>query len=134
MRLGGYFDESFHSPDEWVSILLGKGYRAAYAPFRIAPRGLFPRQDEVVEYRQAAIDNDILIAEVGAWGRNYLSEDDQERSLAIEESKRLLEMAEALGARCLVNSAGWRNNPVENFSDETFERIEVLNWVISPPS
>jgi sugar phosphate isomerase/epimerase len=123
MRLGGFFDEFFHSPEEWVSILKGKGYRAAYAPFRPAPRGQFPAQDEVAAYGQAAIDNDILIAEVGAWGRNYLSEDDRERSLAIEESIRLLEMAEALGARCLVNSAGWRNNPVENFSDETFKCI-----------
>ena len=123
MRLGGFFDEAFHSPEEWVGILKGKNYRAAYAPFRPAPGGAFPSDGEVAEYRQAAVENDVLIAEVGAWGRNYLSEDDRERSRAVEESIRLLTLAEALGARCLVNSAGWRKNPAENFSAQSFDCI-----------
>jgi sugar phosphate isomerase/epimerase len=123
MRLGGFFTETFHSPEEWVAILHAKGYRAAYAPFRPAPGGIFPSADEVTAYHQAAEENDIIIAEVGAWGRNYLSEDDREREKAIEESIRLLQLAEALGARCLVNGAGWCRNPAENYSDETFRRI-----------
>jgi sugar phosphate isomerase/epimerase len=120
MRLGGFFDEKFHSPEEWVNILRGKGYRAAYAPFRPAPGGDFPSDGEVAAYRQAAEEAGILVAEVGAWGRNYLSEEAGERARAIEESIRLLAMADALGARCLVNSAGWRKNPADNFSDESF--------------
>jgi sugar phosphate isomerase/epimerase len=123
MRLGGFFTESFASPREWVDILRGKGYRAAYAPFRPAPGGSFPTADAVRAYKQAADEADILIAEVGAWERNYLAEDEGLRALAVEESIRLLEMAEVLGARCLVNSAGWRQNPADNFSDESFRRI-----------
>jgi sugar phosphate isomerase/epimerase len=123
MRLGGFFDETFHTPAEWVAILQSKGYRAAYSPYRVLPGGQFPAEADVLAYAQAAQDADILIAEVGAWGRNYVSEDETERQRAIEESIRLLEMAESLGARCLVNSAGWRQNPAENFSEATFRRI-----------
>jgi sugar phosphate isomerase/epimerase len=123
MRLGGYFDETYRSPDEWVAILRDKRYTAAYAPFRVPPGGRFPGDADVLAYRQAAEQAGILIAEVGAWGRNYVSEDERERQQAVEESIRLLELADRLGARCLVNSAGWRRNPAENFSAAVFERI-----------
>lgn len=123
MRLGGFFDEKYNSPSEWIEILRGKGYRAAYAPFRPAPGGTFPAEKEVLAYAKAAEQADIVIAEVGAWGRNYVSEDARLRRLAVEESIRLLEMAEALGARCLVNSAGWREDPAQNFSARTFDLI-----------
>jgi sugar phosphate isomerase/epimerase len=123
MRLGGFFDETFDSPDAWVEILRAKGYQAAYAPFRPAPGAPFPNIRQVQAYRSAADQADILIAEVGAWGRNYLAEDPAERHLAIHESIRLLALAEELGARCLVNSAGWRANPAENFSPHTFDCI-----------
>lgn len=131
MRLGGFFDESFESPQEWVAILRAKGYRAAYAPFRPAPGGHFPADAELAAYRDAALAADIVIAEVGAWGRNYVSEDSRERGRAVEESIRLLAMAEVLGARCLVNSAGWRDNPAENFSDEVFRLIvETIQTIL----
>jgi sugar phosphate isomerase/epimerase len=123
MRLGGFFDETFNTPAEWVAILQSKGYRAAYSPYRVPPGGQFPAEANVQAYARAAQEADIVIAEVGAWGRNYVSEDEAERQRAIEESIRLLEMAEKLGARCLVNSAGWRQNPAENFSEATFRRI-----------
>lgn len=130
MRLGGFFDEPFRSPEEWVAIIKGKGYRAAYAPFRPAPKGVFPADSDILAYRQAAEENDIVIAEVGAWGRNYLAEDENERQCAIEESIRLLAVAEKLGARCLVNGAGWRTDPAEHFTDETFRRIVDNTQVI----
>lgn len=123
MRLGGYFDEKFASPEDWVAILQSQGYTAAYAPYRIPPGGSFPGDGDLLAYRKAAQEADIVIAEVGAWGRNYVAEDEAERHRAVEESIRLLEMAEKLGARCLVNSAGWRRNPAENFSDATFRLI-----------
>jgi sugar phosphate isomerase/epimerase len=123
MRLGGFFDETFNSPDEWVAILKAKGYRAAYSPYRIQPGGRFPADADLLAYQQAAQLADIVIAEVGAWGRNYVSEDARERHRAIDESIILLQMAEKLRARCLVNSAGWRINPAENFSDATFAQI-----------
>jgi sugar phosphate isomerase/epimerase len=131
MRLGGFFDEQFSSPTEWVAILQAKGYTAAYAPYRIAPGGNFPGDADLLAYRQAAQAADILIAEVGAWGRNYVAEDEGECQRAIEESIRLLDMAEKLGARCLVNSAGWRRTPAENFSDATFRLIvETVQTIV----
>ncbi len=123
MRLGGFFDEGFETPAEWVAILQSKGYSAAYAPYRVRPGGPFPSDEDVLAYARAAREADIVIAEVGAWGRNYVSEDEAERQRAIEESISLLAMAERLGARCLVNSAGWRRNPAENFSEATFRQI-----------
>lgn len=123
MRLGGFFDESYASPGQWISIHKEKGYRAAYAPFRPAPGAPMPDPMLVRDYRHAAEDADLLIAEVGAWGRNMVSEDGGLRRQAVEESIRLLDLAENLGARCLVNSAGWRANPAENFSTSTFDLI-----------
>jgi len=130
MRLGGFFDEKFDTPAEWVTILQSKGYRAAYSPYRVPPGGQFPGDGDVRAYAQAAQEADILIAEVGAWGRNYVSEDEAERQRAIAESIRLLEMAEKLGARCLVNSAGWRQNPAENFSEVIFCQIVETAQII----
>ena len=123
VRLGGFFDETFSTPEEWVAILQSKGYTAAYAPFRVPAGGTFPGDEEVLAYRRAAEAADIVISEVGAWGRNYLSEDEGERQRAVAESIKLLEIAERLGARCLVNSAGRRQNPADNFADETFRLI-----------
>lgn len=123
MRLGGFFDETFNNPEAWISVLQSKRYTAAYSPYRIQPGGAFPRDSDVLAYRKAAEDAGIIIAEVGAWGRNYVAEDERERRRAIDESIRLLEMAELMGARCLVNSAGWRQDPAENFSAAVFEMI-----------
>lgn len=123
VRLGGFFDEPYSSPEAWVAILQSKGYTAAYAPFRVPPGGSFPEDDVVLAYRWAAEDADIVIAEVGAWGRNCLSEDENERQQAVVESIRLLEIAEKLGARCVVNVAGRRQHPAHNFTDATFQLI-----------
>jgi sugar phosphate isomerase/epimerase len=131
VRLGGYFEETFSSPEEWVTILQSKGYTAAYAPFRVPPGGTFPGDEEVWAYRSAAEAADIVIAEVGAWGRNCLSEDEEERRRAVGESIKLLEIAETLGARCLVNSAGWRPTGADNFSEATFRLIvETVQTIV----
>lgn len=136
MRLGGFFEEKFNNPQEWVTILESKGYRAAYSPWLIPPGGSFPADGDLQAYRLAAEEADILIAEVGAWGRNYVSENERERQLAVEESIRLLDLAEKLGARCLVNSAGWRKKPEENFSDATFrlivETVQTILDAVNP--
>lgn len=131
MRLGGFFDENYSTPEEWIAILKSKGYTAAYSPYRVPPGGPFPSDDDVAAYRKAAEDAGIVIAEVGAWGRNFVSEDEATRQLAIEESIRLLDMAEKIGARCLVNSAGWRNNLADNFSEATYRMIvETMQTIL----
>jgi sugar phosphate isomerase/epimerase len=123
MRLGGFFDETFDDPASWVAILREKGYRAAYAPYRVEPGGRLPPAADVAAYAAAARAADIVIAEVGAWGRNLVAEDQGERERAIGECVELLRLADGLDARCLVTSAGWRRDPAENFAPATFELI-----------
>ena len=123
MRLGGFFENTFETPEEWIFILKSMDYNAAYCPFRVQPGQPVPGDDIIRDYRVAAEKADILIAEVGAWGRNYMARDARERKQAIEESARLLDMAENFGARCLVNSAGWHDDGADSFSKETFDLI-----------
>jgi sugar phosphate isomerase/epimerase len=123
MRLGGFFEKVSPTPEGWAAQVLAAGYGAAYAPFRPAPGAPFPSDGEVADYRAAAERNGIVIAEVGAWGRNGLAEDEREWTRTVEETAALLDLADGLGARCVVNSAGWRSNPDENFSDETLTRV-----------
>lgn len=133
MRLGGFFDEKFQNPEEWITILQTYGYKAAYCPFRPAPGSSMPSDSVIAEYRRAAEQADIVIAEVGAWGRNYLADNETERKLAIEETSALLDMSEKFNARCVVNSAGWCSNPADNFTEYTFEYIvEMVRKIIDP--
>jgi sugar phosphate isomerase/epimerase len=101
MRLGGPL---FHSndPESWVRELNEKGYRAAYCPVEPgAPADL------IREYRQAADENDVVIAEVGAWS-DPLSPNGEERKKAIDTCIGALALADEIGANCAVNVAGSR--------------------------
>jgi sugar phosphate isomerase/epimerase len=124
MRLGGpvFVDKATMNPDSWVQALKSEGYRAA-----ICPLGHESDDTIVAEYRKAAKDNDILIAEVGAWS-NPISPDGETRRTAIDYCKQQLELADRIGARVCVNIAGsraeqWDGPHHDNFSDETFEMI-----------
>jgi sugar phosphate isomerase/epimerase len=124
MRLGGpvFVDKATMNPDSWVQALKSEGYRAAICP-------LDHESDDVTvaEYMNVAKNNDILIAEVGAWS-NPISRDRETRRIAIEYCKQQLELADRIGARVCVNIAGsradqWDGPHRDNFSDETFEMI-----------
>lgn len=54
MRLGGFFDETFQTPAQWIALLRSKGYHAAYAPLCMPPGGVFPGDGDLHAYRQAA--------------------------------------------------------------------------------
>ncbi len=122
MRLGGMVTPQAQTPAAWVAAVQAKGYRAAYAPV-----GLHADMPTVAAYRQAAIDADIVIAEVGAWS-NPLADDPAERAAALTKCVDALRLADALGARCCVNIAGsrgarWDGPHAANLMDETFEMI-----------
>lgn len=109
MRLGAPIRPT-HSPEEWIGELRRKGYRAAYCPLDAdAPDAL------IAEYRQAARESDIVIAEVGVWN-NMLAPDPDLRARNIERNVRMLRLADAIGARCCVNVSG---NPT---SDAEWDR------------
>ena len=99
MRLGGTILMSYSSPQEWIEIVRKLRYSAVLAPVdHDAP------DDLVKDYLKEAKKADVIIAEVGAWS-NPISPDDKVRKAALEYCKRL-DLAERLGARCCVNTAG----------------------------
>lgn len=130
MRLGGPIFQKYTNPEEWIQAVKQAGYRAALCPVG------HDADDAVIEaYRTAAVQADIVIAEVGAWS-NPISPDPKVRAKAMEHCKKQLALADKLGARCCVNIAGsrgeqWDGPHPENFSDETFQRIvEAIQEII----
>jgi len=123
MRLGGPVFADYETPEEWTDALDDRGYGAAYCP--VEP-GTDP--ETVRAYREAAVDADVVIAEVGAWGANPVSPDPAERDAAIADCVRHLELADAVGANCAVNVAGsrgdsWAGPHPDNFDAETFDLV-----------
>jgi sugar phosphate isomerase/epimerase len=122
VRLGSPLPQTWDSPAGWVAAVQHRGFRAAYWPL-----GDDADADTVRAYADAASSADIVIAEIGAWS-NPLSPDEPTRAAAMELSKRRLELADRVGARCCVNIAGsladtWDGPHPENLSRETFALI-----------
>lgn len=109
MRLGAPIRPTA-SPEEWIAELRRNGYRAAYCPLRPdAPDHL------IAEYRQAAQEHDIVIAETGGWS-NLLAPDPELRRRNVDMNIAQLRLADRIGARCCVNVSG---NPT---SDAEWDR------------
>jgi sugar phosphate isomerase/epimerase len=131
VRLGGPVFEKYKDPSEWISALKGMQYRAAYCPVDVGT-------DETLikAYEKTAIDNDIVISEVGAWS-NTISQNEKERKEAITKCVKSLELAELIGANCCVNISGSRNQEYwagpheDNLTEDTFDLIvEVTREII----
>ena len=129
MRLGApVADKS--TPEAWIHALQQERYHAAYYP-------LDAQADSATHqaYVTAAIEADIVIAEVGAWS-NPISPDDDIRKAAIEKCQRQLALADEVGARCCVNIAGsrgkaWDGPHKDNLSSDTFDLIvETTRMII----
>ncbi len=123
MRIGGALFEEFTTPREWTAAVRGQGYSAAFCPI-----GDDTDADTIREWADAAADADIVIAEVGAWGNNPISPDDEVRKAGIEGCCRRLELADRIGAACCVNVGGslgedWAGPAEGNLTDETFALI-----------
>ncbi len=123
IRLGGPLFDPFDGPDSWIGALQKSGYRAANCP-------VHPGAGEQVikAYESAAIEHDIVIAEVGAWS-NPISPDQAEASSAIEKCIKGLQLADQIGANCCVNISGSRNQQhwagphKDNLTDEVFDMV-----------
>ena len=129
LRLGGPVQTAYQSPEQWVSLLQGLGYSAAYCPVNDA-------KDETLlrAYQQAAGKANIVIAEVGAWS-NPMAPEEGERQKALEKCQAQLYLAERIGARCCVNISGSRGNPwaghhPQNLTGETFDLIVATTRAI----
>jgi sugar phosphate isomerase/epimerase len=122
MRLGGPVFEKYDSPEAWVQAVQALGYRAAYCP--VGVRETLP---VIQAYARAALQADIVIAEVGVWD-NPLSPVRAERKTAIVKNQACLALADEIGARCCVNIAGsrgtkWDGPAAADLTDETFDMI-----------
>jgi sugar phosphate isomerase/epimerase len=123
VRLGGPVYGNMKSAGSWVEAHKKAGFRAAYCPL---PTG---SEDTLVnEYAKVAEQNDLVIAEVGAWS-NPISPDRETSAKAMEKCIASLHLADRIGARCCVNISGSRN-PVhwagphpENLTKDTFDLI-----------
>ena len=122
MRLGAPIFEKVNNPDQWAAAHKKLGYSAAYSPVSD------PNQTDLIKaYIKAAKDNDIVIAEVGAWS-NPLASDEAQRKKALQLNIDRLACADKIGARCCVNISGsrspnWAGPDPKNFTDETFAMI-----------
>lgn len=120
MRLGAPLYTPAAGPAEWTAAHRKLGYGAAYCPdvSSIA---------EAQEYARAALLNDLIIAEVGAWC-NPLSQDEAEARKNIAFIQERLALAESIGARCCVNIAGsrgakWDGPDPDDLTEDTFDLI-----------
>ncbi len=123
MRLGGPVFEKTADPDGWVAAVRRLGYSAAACPI-----GEDADDETIRAYAEAAARADVVIAEVGAFGVNPVSSDDETRSRARAFCAKRLALADAIGARCCVNCAGsrgakWDGPDARDLTDETFDLV-----------
>lgn len=129
MRFGGPIMSEYKNPDEWLELVRKMRYSAVYCPVdSTAP------QDVTDAYVRLARENDLHIAEVGAWS-NPMSRDEKTAKEAFDYCCSQLALADRIGAGCCVNIAGsisdrWDGPHEDNFSDDTFAGIVDIVRVI----
>lgn len=123
IRLGAPLFGKYSNPGEWAKAVINAGYTAAYCP--VNPGA----DDSLVDlYRKEAAENNIIIAEVGAWS-NPISPDEATSKAALEKCIASLELADRIGAKCCVNISGsrnvkhWAGPHPDNLTRETFDLI-----------
>ena len=123
MRLGGQIKERVSDADSWIAAIKKRGFSAAFCPHI----GRGADDAEIRAFMDAAVEADVVIAEVIAWC-NPLSPDEEERREAVKRCEWGLELADRIGARCCLSSAGspgnnWDGPDAINLTDDTFELI-----------
>jgi len=100
------------------------GYRAAYCP-HADPND----RERIKSIEEAFRAENVVIAEVQAFGPNMMASDSGERTRALESTCSRLALADEVGARCCVITAGWfgeapdnRTHP-DNLSEVGFDLI-----------
>ncbi len=122
MRLGISAQFTHSSPEEW-----GRLHREAGLGAVVFPLDWKADVKAIDAYVQAAKENDLVIAEVGAWS-NPMDPDPEKKAANRNHCLRQLELAEYIGAKCCVNITGaageiWDGSYKENYSKETFDGI-----------
>jgi hypothetical protein len=120
MRLGGPIYETVNDPQSWVAAHHKLGYSAVFWPLGDDD----PRE---ADYVRAALDGDLVLAEIGAWN-NPISTDPADAKTAIEKCCVKLATADRAGVLTCVNIAGsrgpvWDGPHPDNVSADTFDLI-----------
>lgn len=126
MRLGISSPLKHNSPEEWASNQIKLGCRTVVFPVQSNES-----EQKILEYKKAADNAGLTIAEVGIW-RNALARDADERRANMDYCVEQLRLANRIGAGCCVNVAGsfgpvWDGGYKANFSDEA--RSETIRMV-----
>ncbi len=130
MRLGISTALTYESPEKWALAHKTLGCKSV-----VFPLDSNADEDLINQYKKAADDNDLLIAEVGIW-KNAISPDPKEASENVKYSINQLLLADKIGARCCVNVAGaigpvWDGPYKENFSKETRKKtVKMIQTII----
>lgn len=127
MRLGGPVFVKTQDPVELAKAHRKAGYRAAYCPGGIS----IEETEKISAYREAFKQEDVVIAEVGAWC-NPLDPRSDIAEKNIQYVIERLALADELGALCCVNVIGsystdfWYAPHVKNFSQDAFDASVVI--------
>ena len=131
MRLGISTDLGIRDAKLWAQTMRGLGCRAVVFPLDAdAP------ETEIDAFVRAAEEEDLVIAEVGAWS-NPMSPNPQEREKAAEKCRKQLRLADRIGARCCVNILGsmgsvWDGPHPDNLTEDTWKKA-VEQYAIPYP-
>jgi len=123
MRIGGSVLLPFSTPKQWLEHVKNLHYRAV-----ILPVDYTADVKLIDEYVNICKENDLFIAEVGAWS-NPISVDEEQRRKALNQCKKQLELAEYVKAACCVNIAGSRNQKWDG-PDASHYTDEIYNMII----
>ena len=121
MRLGLASPLKHETPKEWAANMKAIGCGCV-----VFPVDYMAGEAVVSAYAEAAEQEGLTIAEVGAWS-NPLSPDEDVRSEAFTRCVRQLQLADRIGASCCVNIAGsagsrWDGAYKENFTEAHWKK------------
>lgn len=123
IKLGGPVFKKYNNPNEWIEAIKELNYKAAYCPVEVGADS-----KEIIAYKNAAKNAEIIISEVGAWS-NPLDPDTVKSKAALEKCINSLQLADEIGANCCVNISGsrnpkqWAGPHKDNLTSETFNLI-----------
>ncbi|MFP4444048.1 MAG: sugar phosphate isomerase/epimerase family protein [Spirochaetia bacterium] len=135
MRLGADIKFPFTGPKDWAEKLKNWGFDAAVWPFH---QPVDPRTEDA--FKNAALEADLVIAEVGVWC-NPLLPDKELRKEKIDKICGGLALADRVGAGCCVSVAGsrgesWFGWHPQDLSEDTFqlaaETIRIIVDEVQP--
>ena len=136
MRLGISKTLSANSSEEWAAKHAELGLKAVVFPKK------YSETDKLIdECVRACKNHDLVIAEIGAW-KNVMDPDPVKRAENIKYCKERLQLAEYVGAKCVVNITGsasgekWdaphRDNYDPDFQKRMIETIQEIVDAVDP--